>query len=231
MSRTQHRTMEREILELLERSQQLLASAIKSFDGQKPNSLEERYLWCMAVAVNQAAEGFTLLRSDSLLVASKLMLRPAIEATTCAKAALATKEFYFRKVYSEWQNDLKLFEKDPAKKKQEALRFDQFQARFKHEHPGYPAEKIELSMFDAAEYAGSDFISNYEYAYRLYCQWTHNTMRSVLRKAPSTDHIDTQIMCWCVLSILDLLIGHSPTVILDLTQAKKRLAELSVTQH
>jgi hypothetical protein len=216
-------------LELLEQIQKLLASAIKSFDGQKPKSLEERYLWCMAVAVNQAAEGFILLRRESRLVASKLMLRPAIEASICANAALAEKKFYFQKVYAEWKNDLKLFEKDPAKKKQEGILFDQFQARFKCEHSGYPAEKTKLpiSMFDAATYAGLDFLKIYEYPYRLYCQWTHNTMRSVLGKLPSTDHIDSSIMCWCTLSILELLTGHSPAVIPDLTQAKKRLAELS----
>jgi hypothetical protein len=184
----------------------------------------------MAVALNQAAEGFMLLRREARLPASKLMLRPAIEATISAKAALAEKKFYFQKVYSEWKEDLKLFERDPAKKKEEELLFEQFRARFTREHPGYPAEKTKLSLLDAANYGGPDFINNYEYAYRLYCQWTHNTMRSVLGKLPSTDHIDTSIMCWCVLSILDLLRGHSPAVIPDLTQAKKRLAELSMAQ-
>jgi hypothetical protein len=228
MNTADDHTKERDILELLEQSQQLLASSIKSFDGGKPNSFEEKYLWCMAVAVNQAAEGFASLRGDSFLAASKLMLRPAIEATICAKAAQATKEFYFRKVYSEWREDLKLFEKDLAKRKAEELRFDQFLARFKQEHPGYPAKKAELSLRVAAEYAGSDFVNIYEYPYRLYCQWTHNTMRSILGGLPSTDHFDSSIMCWCVLSILDSLKGHGPSVIPDLAEAKKRLEELSV---
>ncbi len=233
MNTTQHNTNELEILELLVQNQQLLASVIKSFDGQKPKSLEEKYLWCMAVAVNQAADGFILLRRESRLVASKLMLRPAIEASIYARAALAEKKFYFEKVYAEWKNDLKLFEKDPAKKKQEELRFDQFQARFKREHPGYPAEKIKHSnfTFDAATYAGSDFVNIYEYPYRIYCQWTHNTMRSVLGNLPPTDHIDSSIMCWCVLNVLDLLKGRCPAVIPDLTQAEKRLVELSPPEN
>ena len=226
MNAPQHNTNERKISKLLKQSQQRLTSAIKSFDGQKPNSLEEKYLWCMAVAVNQAAEGFIKLKKLRL-VASKLMLRPAIEATICVKAALAEKKFYFRKIFSEWTNDLKLFEKDPAKRKQEEILFDQFQARFKLKQPGYPAEKTKLYMSDAAKYAGSDVVNIYEYPYRLYCQWTHSTMRSVLGKLPSTDHIDTSIMCWCTLSVLELLKGRSPAVIPDLTQAKKRLVELS----
>lgn len=177
MNEAQQNHKGQDILELLEQGQQLLASATKSFDGHKPSSLEERYLWCMAVAVNQAVEGFTLLRRDCLLVASKLMLRPAIEATICAKAALATKEFYFRKVYSEWRKDLKLFEKDPMKKKEEERLFDEFRTRFTREHPAYPAKKTELPLLDAATYAGSDFVNIYEYPYRLYCQWTHSTIR------------------------------------------------------
>ena len=62
MNAAQHNTNERKILKLLKQSQQRLASAIKSFDGKKPNFLEEKYLWCMAVAVNQAAEGFIILK-------------------------------------------------------------------------------------------------------------------------------------------------------------------------
>jgi hypothetical protein len=219
----------REILDLLEQNSRLLASITRTFDRREPNSLEERYLWCMAVAVNQAAEGFALLRSKSLLAASKLMLRPAIEATICAKAALATKEFYFRKVYSEWSEDLKLFEKDPVKRKTEESQFDRFRARFMHQHPGYPAKKSKLPLLEAARAAGPDFVNNYEYAYRLYCQWTHNTMRPVLKRLPLTDHIDPSIMCWCVLCILDSLKGRSPAAIPDLAQARRRLEELSAS--
>ena len=97
---------------LLTEVQQLLAHSLNSLGGKSPATGEAAYLGWAAVSVNRAAEGYLWLRESGRVAASKLLVRPALEATFSAIAVIKKHGFLLRKAYSEWEEDKKMFVKD-----------------------------------------------------------------------------------------------------------------------
>jgi hypothetical protein len=88
-------------------------------------------------------------------------------------------------------------------------------------HPGSPIVRKVVTVYDTAEAAG--LLVNYD-AYRVYCQFTHGAMRVVQGKlSKQTNAIDTKIIAWCILMILDYLKETTPARIPDTAPFKKKL--------
>ncbi len=134
---------------------------------------------------------------------------------------MKNREFLFRKAFSEWEEDKKLFTKSAAAKKEADQYLKQLQIEFQKDNPSYP---IRLQAIKIKEIAGMAELSPvYEYAYRVYCKYTHSAMRAVSGNLDqATDLHDTPTIVWCVLTTLELLKKHTPAEIPDLEAFNQR---------
>jgi hypothetical protein len=104
-------------LEFLKELQPLQVNALNSLGGKKPVDFNSSYLGRIAVTVNRTGDGYLWVRESGRMDASKFLIRPALEAVFCGTAAMKNKDFLFRKAYSEWLEDKKLFATDAASKR------------------------------------------------------------------------------------------------------------------
>jgi hypothetical protein len=191
-----HGPEELQLLELLSEVQRLLADALNSLGGKPPPTAESAYLGWAAVSVNRAAEGYLCLRESSRVAASKLLVRPALEATFSGTAVIKKNGFLFRKAYSEWEEDKKMFATDAAGEKEANEALEDLKRAFQQNSPSYPVECKHITVRDTGDIAG--FLANYDSAYRIYRQFTHGALRAVLGHLDdTTDSIDTPIVTWC----------------------------------
>jgi hypothetical protein len=214
-----------EFLKLLKELQPILVNALNSLAGKKPANLSSSYLGRIAVTVNRASDGYLLLRESGRMDASKLLIRPALEAVFCGTAAVKNKDFPFRKAYSEWDEDKKLFARDTSGKKDADAYLEHLQEQFTKHNPDYPVIHKTISVKDTAKMA--ELLPAYEYSYRIYCKFTHSAMRAVTGNLDQgTDLYDTPTIVWCVLFILKQLKQHTPAEIPDLNVFDQRIALL-----
>ena len=73
---------------------------------------------------------------------------------------MKNKEFLFRKAYSEWEEDNKLFAKGAAGKKEANEYLEKLKLGFKKHSPGYPVVCKKLQVREIADMAG--LLSAYE---------------------------------------------------------------------
>jgi len=152
--------LEIQFLGLLKELQPIFVNALNSLGGKKPSDAGSAYLGRVAVTVNRAADGYLWLRESGRMDASKLLIRPALEAVFCGTAAMKNKEFLFRKAYSEWEEDNKLFAKGAAGKKEANEYLEKLKLGFKKHSPGYPVVCKKLQVREIADMAG--LLSAYE---------------------------------------------------------------------
>jgi Family of unknown function (DUF5677) len=216
-----HGKEEVQLLKLLKQVQKILAKALNSLGGKSPPSPESNYLSRAAISVNKAADGYLYLRKSGRVDASKLLVRPALEATFSGIAVIKKPGFLFRKAYTEWKQDKKLYAKNAAEKLAAEHALNKLVQIIEKANPNSPIKREEVTMYDAAEAA--ELLENYD-AYRVYCQFTHGAMRAVLGElSKQTDKIDTKIVIWCVIMILDHLKEKTPAQIPCLSSLKKKL--------
>jgi hypothetical protein len=219
--KTIHSAKEIELLELLKKVQKILTDALNSLSGKSPATPEIHYLSWTAVFVNRSADGYLHLWKSGRVDASKLLVRPALEATFSGIAAIKQPGFLFRKAYSEWLEDKKLFVNDAAGEVEANRALENLKRTFKEKLPDSPIECKKVNVRDTAEAAG--FVNNYE-AYKVYCQFTHGAMRIVFGNLNrQTDGVDTKTVIWCVLMILDQLKETTPAQMPDLMPFKEEL--------
>jgi hypothetical protein len=212
-----HGTDEVRLLKLLKQVQKILADALNSLSGKLPPTPESNYLSQSSVLVNKAADGYLHLRKTGRVYASKLLVRPALEATFSGIAAIKKPGFLFRKAYTEWKKDKKLYLNDASANHV----LEKLIRSAEKASPNSPIEHTEISVYETAEAAG--LVKNYN-AYRVYCQFTHGAIRVMLGKLDEqTNKIDTKIVAWCVLMMLDHLKEKTPAQIPDLAPFKKKL--------
>ena len=89
----------------------------------------------IAVTVNRASDGYLWLRESGRMDASKFQIRPALEAVFCGTAAMMNRDFLFRKAYSEWVEDKKLFATDAVSKKEADECLERLKQRFQEDAP------------------------------------------------------------------------------------------------
>jgi hypothetical protein len=219
-----------QFLELLKELQPILVKALDSLGGKKPLDWDSSYLGRVAVTVNRAGDGYLWLRESGRMDASKLLVRPALEAVFCGTAAMKNKAFLFRKAYSEWEEHKKLIAKDMASKKEA----DDYLVKMKRsfQQNNYPIKCVSLQVREIAEMA--DLLPAYEEHYRIYCKFTHSAMLAVSGNLNEvTDSKDTHVVVWCVLMMLNQLKQYTPAAIPDLMpfNEKLRLLNCSIPKY
>ena len=219
-----------QFLGLLKELQPVFVKALDSLGGKKPSDWDSSYLGRVAVTVNRAGDGYLWLRESGRMDASKLLVRPALEAVFCGTAAMKNKAFLFRKAYSEWEEHKKLIATDMASKKEA----DDYLVKMKRsfQENNYPIKCVRLQVREIAEMA--DLLPAYEEHYRVYCKFTHSAMMAVSGNLNlATDAKDTHVVVWCVLMMLNQLKQHTPAVIPNLMpfNEKMRLLTSSIPKH
>ncbi len=210
-----HSSKEVELLALLKDVQRVLSDALNSLGGKSPPKPGSAYLGWAAVSVNRAAGGYLWLRESGRVAASKFLIRPALEATFSGTAVMNKRGFLFRKAYSEWEEEKKMFANDTATVTAAHRALDNLKRAAKQACPDDPIECRRVTVRETADVAG--LLKIYDSAYRTYCQFTHSAMTAVQGGLDdATDTVDTDIVVSCVLMILNLLREHTPAQVPDL---------------
>lgn len=208
--------LDAEFLAVVTEMRQELADALNSLEGKTRNGVWDSFLGFSAIHIDQAAHGYLHLRQASLIGASKLLIRPALEAMFRIQAVRAVPYLLYRIAYTEHSENLK-FVRPAAKRLGQDCEADfkasweSFTVKYVEQFPGHTLEKATLSAFAAAEAA--QIGSYYDCAYRLYCQFTHGAMRATTGGLGSTDTLDNRTMAFCVWSALEAVVsigGRAP---------------------
>ena len=216
-----HCKEETELLSLLKEAHEILFNALNSLSGTTPPTHESSFLCSAADSACVAADGYILLRENGRVNASKLLIRPMVEAALFATAVVKRKGFYFRKRFSELVEEGKLRGNAPQVKAQVEKASDDLAAFLQKNDPTYPINKTVVTVFEAAHEA--DLEGVYQVFYRLYCQYTHGNRNAACGQLDGlTDPHDTFLATWCLWQMLVLLPQHTPANIPSLTSLEDR---------
>ena len=203
----------------------MLGNALASLGGKTSPTPEAKYLSWTAVSVNHAAGGYLVLRESGRVHASKLLIRPSLEAVFSGIAAIKSSEFFFRKAYSDWLEDRKLLPRDGTAQAAMDTALREQEQKYQQHCPTRPMKREKVTIYQTAELAG--LLPVYEGPYRIYCQFTHGALRAATGDLnEGTDECDTRIVVWCVLAMLDHLQKHTPAAVPELTEFVKRLGNI-----
>jgi len=198
---------EAEVLNLLSDLEGELAAALNSLGGKVPKAITDRYYLEIGTYIHRAADGYLVLRNKGRIDASKLLIRPAIEATIRVQALRKKPEIFYQIAYSERLEDHKWlrpaaekagmpYDKDP-----DPPGWNEFEKAFQAEFPSVPLNRTKLPLRDAAVIAGLG--AYYDSHYRLYCQYAHAALRAMGGHSDDiTDPEDTRTMILCAFAAL-----------------------------
>jgi hypothetical protein len=99
---------ERQSLQLVADIQREIAEGFNTLGGKPHRGLEYQFPFYSASHINRAIEGYVLLRQQLRLDASRLLIRPAIEAAIKILAVRNEPALLYRIAYSEHLEDRKL---------------------------------------------------------------------------------------------------------------------------
>jgi len=202
---------ETELLTLLSDLEVELTAALNSLGGTVPNAITDRYYLNVGKYILGAADGYLILRRQNRVDASKLLVRPAIEAMVRVHALRQKPEIFYQIAYSERLEDHKWLRAAAEKTGMPYAKDDpdppgwgEFEKAFQREFPKVPLERSKLSLRDAAVIGGLE--DYYDSHYRLYCQYTHAALRAMGGHSDEiSDSADTRTMILCAFAALGAL--------------------------
>jgi hypothetical protein len=206
-------------LQLVSEIQQELAKGLDSLGGKTHRGLEDQFPFYSASHINRAVEGYVLLRQQLRLEASRLLIRPAIEAAIKILAVRKQPELLYQIAYSERLEDQKLIRKGASLRgsgdelAQEQRNWDDFVKAYREHFPTHRFKEKKLSLRVAASAAGIE--DYYDSAYRVYCQFSHAAFRAITGTLDELYVHDNPAMGLCALTGLEavgLLGGTAPDV-------------------
>jgi hypothetical protein len=208
--------------------QQQLTTALKSLTGKQHRGLPDTFNVFQASHINRASEGYAFLRKSGRVDASKLLIRPAIEATIRLLAVRKQPDLLYRMAYTERLEDRKWM-RGPAVKQgidfdaEDKKKWDDFTKAYAAHFPDHPLVEEKLWLRDAAVVAGLG--PWYDSHYRLYCQFTHAAFRAVVGDLNDLEPHDNRTMALCLLPALEAAESVNATVPL-LEELRMRLSKL-----
>lgn len=211
------------LLKLLGEFQQLLADALNSLSGKEPKPTpENQYLSWMATAINRAADGYLFVRSSGRVDASKLLIRPILEALFFGAAVMNQKGFLYQKAFAEKGEDMRLVSSGKVTKPAIEQALAGYRAIVQKQEPRYPFKHEAATAREAARIAG--MLPVYDRAYRIYCHYTHGALNAVAGEFDEmTDSLDTSIVLWSVFLMLEFMKTHTPATVPDLGPLRAKL--------
>jgi hypothetical protein len=211
-----------------------LSATLNSLSGKQPQAVGDRYHLYAAAYINRAAEGYWLLRTEGRVDASKLLLRPAIEAMVRIQALRKNPELLFNIAWTErledrkWLRPVALKHGVPYDDNADNPGWKRFEDAYKKEFPNASPVGSKLSAYSAAEAAGlADYYNSH---YRMYCQYTHAALQATggyLNELTDPEDTRTMVLCaYCALSAVANIGGVST----NLKSLHDRVDNLSKTE-
>lgn len=196
-------------LSLVADMQHELAAALESLTRKRHEGLQDVFPIMSAGHINRALDGYILLRKAGRIDASKLLIRPALEAAIKILAVKEQPVLLYRIAYSERLEDQKWL--GAAARRQgkdygpeDKMKWDEFTKAYSAHFPTHNMAEQKLPLRDAAVIAGiGDY---YDSHYRLYCQFTHAAFRAVTHGLDELDTHDNQTMTLCAIVGLEAAI-------------------------
>lgn len=211
---------EAEPLQLLTDLETECTQALNSLAGKVPQSITDRYYLYAGKHIQRAVDGYLVLRREGRIDASKLLVRPAIEAMFRVQALRTKPEIFYRFAYSERLEDHKWFRPAAIKvgasydKDPDPPGWGAFEKAFQTEFPGVSLNRDTFSLRDAAVIV--DLQDYYDTHYRMYCQYSHGALRAIGGSADElSDPEDTRTMVLCAsaaIAALTAIGANSPNV-------------------
>lgn len=205
-----------------------LRDALNSLARRESNGLMDHFLVFLSAHINRAAEGYISLRRSARVDASKLLIRPGIEAMIRILAVQKHPELLFRIAFTERREDRKwirpcAIQAGQDYDSQDQRQWDDFKREYRTHFPQHVLEETENSLFDTAKKAGME--GYYNSHYRLYCRFTHAALGATVGDLNYSDSEDNRTMALCVCCGLEAVAsagGDAPT----LSSLRKRLSNL-----
>lgn len=167
--------------------QKMLAAALNSVGGKPRNGLDEAYKVYCAVLINRAVVGFLCLKNNELDYSARMLIRPAMEAMFKLLAVKQEPSLLYRIARHEHEQDEKWARRfSPSPKDIHDELFKKKWEDFKREYQQvFPSHSLIDSPIKLRSLAAKAKVDNYyDSHYRLYCQFTHATLRA------STDDLE-----------------------------------------
>jgi hypothetical protein len=219
-------------LQLVADMQVELASALNGLTGKQHQGLQDLFPIMSAGHINRALDGYILLRKAGRIDASKLLIRPALEAAIKTLAVKKQPDLLYRIAYSERREDQKWL--GAAARRQgkdygpeDKNKWDEFTKAYSAHFPTHKRVEEKLSLWDAAVIAGiGDYYNSH---YRLYCQFTHAAFRAVTHGLDELDTHDNQTMTLCAIVGLEaaIFVGGVARNFDELRKRRKELDQQS----
>lgn len=193
-------------LELVLAMQDELRNALNSLAGKTSHGLLDHFVVFLAKHINSAAEGYICLRKASKIHASKLLIRPSIEAALRIAAVQGKPELLYRFAHKERTEDRKLYKPQATKLGEDydikdKKEWEDFTREYKVLFPTHQLLEQDISLFDAAKAVGLDWY--YDVYYRLYCSFTHALLRGTSGSLNWTDIEDNPQMALSICCAVD----------------------------
>ncbi len=185
-----------------------LCNAIQGLAGKGSREAVDRYIFQLAAQLARWIDGFLCLRANGRDDASRLIVRPCIEATLRIEAVKNKPELFYQIAFDENKEDEKILRTAPAAIRDKALPalaklWEDFRTTYRAAYPAHALVEAPLSTWEVAETAGrSEF---YNTDYRLYCQFTHGALRAVIGGYDETMPDAAHVLCLCALAALTVL--------------------------
>lgn len=220
--------VEAKSLQLVLDMQLQLAAALNSLTGKQHKGIEDVFPVYSAGHINRAVDGYVLLRKTGRIDSSKLLIRPALEATIKILAVRKRPELLYRIAYTERLEDQKWIGAAARRQggdytAQDKKNWEEFKKSYSTHFPGQPLIEQKLLLRDAAVIAGlGDY---YDSHYRLYCQFTHAAFRAVSRDLDELDTHDNRTMALCTLVGIEAAVSLGASAS-EISALRKRLDEI-----
>ncbi len=206
-------------LELVQALQGELRNALNSLGVGTSKGLLDHFVVFLAKHINTAADGYISLRKALKIDASKLLIRPSIEAALQIVAVRNKPELLYRFAHNERTQDRKLYKPQAIKLGEDydvkdKKRWEDFTGEYKSFFPAHQLLEQDISLFDAAKAAGLDWY--YEVYYRLYCRFTHALLAATTGSLNWTDAEDNPQMAvatCCAVEAVQSAGGVAPNLI------------------
>lgn len=204
-------------LQMLSDMQAELAAACASL---RPANLSgvKGYSYRMCVGVSDLSAGFLTLKRAENNHAARILIRTGIEATLKLAAVNEKPSTLFRIAYTEHKDEGKFL--SAANENKIKITPGLLAAKWKKSRLGlaslFPGEKLkddEIKAYDLSRIGKITWL--YDFQYRLYCNYTHATLRAHAAPEhfdPAVDYL-TVFQCLLIaLTVTESLGGHCPMI-------------------
>jgi Family of unknown function (DUF5677) len=195
-------------LRIVKQAQEQLAHALNSMGGIDVAGTS-KFIAYSGRHMNQAVDGYILLRDFSRYDSSKLLIRPMIEIMFRVQAVHRQPSLIYRILYGERVERAKWGNAAANRLGVPYVEKEGWEAFRKYCADNFPKSELKnspISLHALAEKAG--FEGYYDSHYRLYCKFTHSGLEAILGDLiPLSDPEDNRTAALCVFAAIEALLA------------------------